>query len=207
MRKTFVVTLGFDQSSIVRLIGERGLSRGDNILIITSSVPHPRTESALQSIREFVSKINPNTEIEVLRLNERAFVDNVVTLTKLIKNIENPIIDVSGGPKIIALSLFLAACFSGVSVVYMIAETTGERLEIPTLAVPEHSLSDRQLEVLSLLPARVSELAKKLRLSKSTISRVLKSLMLRGLIYKRSDRVFEPTLTGAILKSLLSQSL
>ncbi len=204
--KTFIATLGFDQSSIVRLIGERGLSGGDRVLLITSALPHPRTESALQSIKEFVNKVNPSVRVEVLRLDEKALIDNVVALTKLIESVENPIIDVSGGPKMIAFSLFLAACFSNVRVVYMTTETTGARVEVPTLTISKQLLSDRQVDVLSLLPARVSEISRELKLSKSTISRILNSLTLKGLIYKRSDRVFVPTLTGIILRSLISSS-
>ena len=200
--KTFIATLGFDQSSIVRLIGERGLSDGDKVVLVTSAVPHPRTENALQSIREFVSRINPSVEVEVLRLDEKALVSNVVILARVIESVENPVVDASGGPKMIAFSLFLAACFSGVSVVYMTTETTGERIVVPTLTIPKHSLSGRQIEILGLLPARVSELSRKLGLSKSTISRTLSFLMKKGLVYKHG-RVFESTLTGAILKSLI----
>ncbi|MEM0233597.1 MAG: CRISPR-associated CARF protein Csa3 [Candidatus Nezhaarchaeales archaeon] len=204
MRKTFIATLGFDQSSIVRLIGERGLSEGDNIFLITSTTPHSRTENALQSIREFVGRINPSIRVEVRRLDEKALMDNVVVLARLIAGVENPVIDVSGGPKMLSLSLFLAACFSGVSTVYMTAETTGERVAVPTLSIPSHILSNRQLEVLNLLPARVSELSRGLRVSKSTISRVLNSLIRKGLVYKRSDKFFEPTLSGSVLRLLLS---
>lgn len=204
MRKTFIATLGFDQSSIIRLIGEKGLSRDDSIFLITSSVPHPRTENALQSIREFVGKINPGVRVKVLRLDEKNLVDNIVVLARLVREAANPVIDVSGGPKLLAFSLFMAACFSGVSVVYMTAETTGERIEVPTLSIPKNMLSERQIEVLNLLPARVSELARKLRLSKSTISRLLNSLIQKGLVYKRPDKVFELTLTGSVLKTLLT---
>ncbi|MEM4563558.1 MAG: CRISPR-associated CARF protein Csa3 [Thermofilum sp.] len=202
MGRTFIASLGFDQSTIVRLIGERGLSDGDSLWIITSSTPHPRAESALQSIREFVSKINPKVKVEVLRLDEKNLIENVAALARLIEESENPIVDASGGPRIIALSLFLAACFSGVTVVYMTTETTGERIEIPVPVIPRRALSSRQAEVLALLPARVSELAHELKLSKPTVSRILRSLVSKGLARRRPDRVFEPTLTGAILKRL-----
>ncbi|MEM2075742.1 MAG: helix-turn-helix domain-containing protein [Zestosphaera sp.] len=86
----------------------------------------------------------------------------------------------------------------------MTAETTGERVAVPTLSIPSHILSNRQLEVLNLLPARVSELSRGLRVSKSTISRVLNSLIRKGLVYKRSDKFFEPTLSGSVLRLLLS---
>ncbi|MEM0085961.1 MAG: CRISPR-associated CARF protein Csa3 [Zestosphaera sp.] len=205
MRKTFIATLGFDQSSIVRLIGEKGLSRDDSVFLIVSSVLHPRTENALQSIKEFISRINPGVRVEVLRLDEKDLVNNIISLSRFIEGVENPVIDVSGGPKLLAFSLFMASCFSGVDVVYMTTETTGERIEVPTLSIPKHSLSKRQIDVLNLLPARVSELARELRLSKSTVSRLLNSLIQKGLVYKRSDKVFEPTLTGGVLRVLLGR--
>ena len=204
MGKTFIASLGFDQSPILRLIGERGLSDGDSVWIVTSAVPHPRAESALQGVREFVAKINPRVRVEVLRLDERSLVDNIVALARLIEGSENPIVDVSGGPRIIGLSLFLAACFSNVGAVYATTETTGERVEIPVPRVPGRPLSGKQARVLALLPARVSELARELKLDKSTVSRTLRSLASKGLVRKRPDRVFEPTLTGAVLRSMLS---
>ncbi|MEM2409763.1 MAG: hypothetical protein QXF87_04555, partial [Thermofilaceae archaeon] len=88
MGRTFIASLGFDQSTIVRLIGERGLSDGDSLWIITSSIPHPRAESALQSIREFVSKINPKVKVEVLRLDEKNLIENVAALARLIEESE-----------------------------------------------------------------------------------------------------------------------
>ncbi len=202
MRKTFIATLGFDQSSIVRLIGEKGLSRGDSVFLVTSVTPHPKTENAIQSIREFVSKINSSVRVEVLRLDEKALTDNVIILARLIRNAVNPIIDVSGGPKGLTLSMFLAACFSGISKVYMTTETTGERVEVPTILFPSHAVSERQRRVLSMLPARVSELSRELGLSKSTVSRVLNLLVKKGLACKRPDRVFELTLTGKVVLEL-----
>ncbi|MEM4591993.1 MAG: CRISPR-associated CARF protein Csa3 [Sulfolobales archaeon] len=203
MHKTFIATLGFDQSPIVRLIGEKGLSDRDEIILITTLTMHPRTESAIQSIRDFVRKISPSVEVKVVRLDEKAFVENVVTLSKLISKVSYPVIDASGGPKMLALSLYIAACFSGIHSVHMTTETTGERVVVPALSTPNISLSDRQKEILSLLPARVSNLSKYLGISKSTVSRILRSLVQKGLIYKNPNKVYELTLTGYIIKTLI----
>lgn len=200
MPKTFIASLGFDQSSLVKLIGEKGLSGGDSIYLITSVATHPRTENAIKSILDFVRTINPNVSVEVIRLRESDLEENVVFLSNLIVNSSNPIIDITGGPKGISLSLFIAACFAGINKVYMTTETLGERVEIPTLVMPITILTDRQREALEALPCRVTELSRKLRISKSTASRLLRNLLRKGLVYRdEAKKVFEPTLTGRIL--------
>jgi len=203
MSKTFIATLGFDQSSLIRLIGERGLSSGDTIYLVTSVVTHPRTENAIRSIVEFVNAVNPKIDVRVVRLKETDLEDNVVRLSKLIMSSEEPVIDITGGPKGLSFSLFLAACFAGVSKVYMTTETLGERVEVPTLAVPTYTLTARQREVLSLLPCRVTDLSRRLKIGKSTASRLLRSLVRKGLAYRGDGKVFEPTLTGRILLKML----
>ena len=203
MSKTFIATLGFDQSSLIRLIGERGLSSGDAIYLVTSVVTHPRTENAIRSIVEFVNAVNPKIDVRVVRLKETDLEDNVVRLSKLIMSSEEPVIDITGGPKGLSFSLFLAACFAGVSKVYMTTETLGERVEVPTLAVPTYTLTARQREVLSLLPCRVTDLSRRLKIGKSTASRLLRSLVRKGLAYRGDGKVFEPTLTGRILLKML----
>lgn len=200
MPKTFIASLGFDQSSLIRLIGEKGLSINDKIYLVTSAVSHPKTENAIKSIVDFVRAVNPGIGIEVLRLNEADLENNVAKLSIIISNSDEPIIDITGGPKGISLSLFLAACFSGVRKVYMTTETLGERVEMPTLAMPASVLTDRQREALEALPCRVTELSRKLGVSKSTASRLLKNLMKKGLVHKNEDKkIFELTLTGKIL--------
>ncbi len=203
MSKTFIATLGFDQSSLIRLIGERGLSSGDTIYLVTSVVTHPKTENAIRSIVEFVNAVNPKVDVRVVRLKETDLEDNVVRLSKLIMSSGEPVIDITGGPKGLSLSLFLAACFVGVSKVYMTTETLGERVEVPTLAVPTYALTARQREVLSLLPCRVTDLSRRLKIGKSTASRLLKGLVKKGLAYRGGGKVFEPTLTGRILLKML----
>ena len=203
MSKTFIATLGFDQSSLIRLIGERGLSSGDTIYLVTSVVMHPRTENAIRSIVEFVNAVNPKVDVRVVRLKETDLEDNIARLSKLIMSSREPVIDITGGPKGLSFSLFLAACFAGVSKVYMTTETLGERVEVPTLAVPTYTLTARQLEVLRLMPCRVTDLSRRLKISKSTASRLLRSLVRKGLAYRGGGKVFEPTLTGRILLKML----
>jgi predicted transcriptional regulator len=88
----------------------------------------------------------------------------------------------------------------------MTTETLGERVEVPTLAMPTYTLTARQRDVLSLLPCRVTELSRKLKISKSTASRLLRNLVKKGLAYRSGGgKVFEPTLTGRILLKMLTE--
>jgi predicted transcriptional regulator len=91
------------------------------------------------------------------------------------------------------------------------AERIAKELSIPVdrvleIAMPTYTLTARQRDVLSLLPCRVTELSRKLKISKSTASRLLRNLVKKGLAYRSGGgKVFEPTLTGRILLKMLTE--
>lgn len=115
----------------------------------------------------------------------------------IISNSDEPIIDITSGPKG-DFSIALTAGFSGVRKVYMTTETLGG-IKIPTLAMPVSALTDRQREALEALPFRVTELSRKLGVNKLRASRLLKNLMKKGLVHKNEDKkIFELTLTGKV---------
>jgi DNA-binding IclR family transcriptional regulator len=65
--------------------------------------------------------------------------------------------------------------------------------------LPVSALTDRQREALEALPCRVTELSRKLGVSKLRASRLLKNLMKKCLVYKNEDKKsFELTLTGKV---------
>ncbi|PUA31183.1 MAG: hypothetical protein B7O98_09695 [Zestosphaera tikiterensis] len=202
MGKAFVATLGFEPSAILRLVGEKGISSDDVIYLITSKTPHPRVENAIKSVKDFVDKISPKAFVEVLRLDENSLEENIATLAKLLKTMEEPIVDITGGPKGLSIALYLAAGFANIGKVYITTETTGERLEIPTIQPPTHTLTPKQVEILKQLPNKLTKIAENTKTSKSTISKQLKGLINKGLAYKE-NKTFHPTLQGKITLKLI----
>lgn len=202
MGKAFIATLGFESSAILRLVGEKGVSSGDVIYLVTSKIPHPRVENAIKSVKDFIDKVSPKAFVKTLRLDENRLEENIVTLAKLLKTVEEPIVDVTGGPKGLSLALYLAAGFANVGKVYITTETTGERLEIPTIQLPTYTLTSKQLEILKQLPNKLTKIAENTKTSKSTISKQLKQLMSKGLVYKE-NKTFCLTLQGKITLSLI----
>ncbi len=206
MGRAFIATLGFEPSAILRLVGEKGISSGDVVYLVTSKIPHPRVENAVKSVKDFIDKVSPKAFVEVLRLDESNLEENVVVLANLLKTVEEPIVDITGGPKGLSLALYLAAGFANVGKVYMTVETTGERIEIPTIQPPTHTLTQKQVEILKQLPNRLTKIAKNTKTSKSTISKQLKQLINKGLVYKE-NKTFYPTLQGKITLKLIEHKI
>jgi len=204
--KTIVATLGFDPSVILKIIGEHGLSDNSKIILITPKTMHPKAKNAIKEIQNFIEKISSNIKIKILKIEEDKFEDNVIKLKNLLSKLTEPIIDISGGPRILALTLYIAAGIVEIPLVYLTLETTSNRLKLPTISIPKSTLTERQKQILSLLPEKPIEIAKKLKLSKSAVSRHLKTLTNKGLTIKYNNQYY-PTLTAkALLTELKKQN-
>ncbi|MHB9301901.1 CRISPR-associated CARF protein Csa3 [Thermofilum pendens] len=182
---TYIATLGFDATHVVRMVGEGGLRAGDEVVIVTSSNPHPRAENALKSVYDFVEKLNPKAKVTVLRLDERRVAENAALLARLLRDASRSgrrvTVDVSGGPRGLALSLYIASVLASTGEVYLTTETTGERVKVPLLPSPARGLTEKQVKALSALPCTTGQLAEKLGVSKGAASRLLRRLREKGL--------------------------
>ncbi|AKG38435.1 hypothetical protein MA03_02915 [Infirmifilum uzonense] len=201
MRKTYICSLGFDATSIVRLIGEKGLTANDTIILVTTTHTHPRAETAIKSLKDFAEKLNPKSTIDVIRIPETSLEESLPVLVQRIRQEKsrgsNIIVDISGGPKNIAVALYLAAALAPADEVHLTSEVTGERVHLPL--IPIHLLlTPRQLKVLSMLPATLTELSQKLQVSKPAVSRLMARMKEKGLVTMNKNR-YEPTPWGRIL--------
>lgn len=201
MSKAYFCSLGFDTTSIVRLIGEKGLGVGDSVTIVTTTQSHPRAEAAIKAIKEFTENINPRSALSVIRLNETKIQESILQLTARIMEERQRgskiIVDVSGGPKTLSIALYLAAALIGVEEIYLTSEVTGERVQLPPL--PANSvLTRKQALILGLLPATLQELSDRLSLSKPAVSRILARMREKGLVEYR-EKKFQATELGRLL--------
>ncbi|MGC9069359.1 MAG: CRISPR-associated CARF protein Csa3 [Thermoprotei archaeon] len=200
--RTIIITLGFDPSVVLKIIGEHGLSNSSRVVLITPKTSHPKAKNAIKEIQNFIEKINNNVKVSVLKIEENKFEENIIRLKKFLSKFSETIVDISGGPRILALTLYIASGIAGIPYIYLTLETTGERIKLPTISLPRSSLTERQKEILSLLPEKPIKIARKIRLSKSAVSRHLKILVNKGLATKHGDQYY-PTITA---KTLLTET-
>jgi CRISPR locus-related DNA-binding protein len=196
--KTIVITLGFDPSTVLKIIGEHGLSDNSRVILITSKTSHPKAKNAIKEIQNFIEKINNNVKVNIIKIEEDKFEENIIRLKKFLSKFTETIVDISGGPRILALTLYITSGIIGIPFVYMTLETTGERIKLPTISLPKSLLTEKQKEILLLLPEKPIKIARKIKLSKSTISRHLKILTNKGLTTKHGNQYY-PTITAKIL--------
>jgi len=203
--KVFIASLGFDATHVLRLIVERGLSSGDTVCLVTSSSQHPRAESAVKSVMDFVEKTNPRVEVKVLRLDEAKFEENVALLARYISESlkrGEVFVDISGGPKGLVLALYVASAIAGAGDVSLTLETTGERVKVPVLPNPFAGVTEKQLQVLRNLPSTVTALSSKMGVSKAAVSKLLQRLREKGLVVERAGR-YEVSPAGRLLLGAL----
>jgi len=174
------------------------------VCLVTSSSQHPRAENAVKSILDFVEKTSPRVEVKVLRLNEAEIEKNVAILVKCIlenKEGSNVFVDISGGPKGLVLTLYVACIITGVEDISLTLETTGERIKVPVLPNPFAGITEKQLQTLRYLPSTVTALSSRTRVSKVAALKLLQRLKERGLVTVRSGR-YEVSPVGRLLLSL-----
>jgi CRISPR locus-related DNA-binding protein len=188
----------------IKLLGEKGLGPRDVIVVVTSPQDHPRTDSALKSIHEFIEKINPRANLTREKLNDTNLLESAIQLSKKILQYRQQgymvIADISGGAKGLSLSLFIAASVSGADEIYLASEITGERVQLPRIPEPQ-KLTRRQLQALAILPATLRETAERLGISKPAASRLLKRMRANGIVSLEKDKYY-PTAWGSLLKEI-----
>ncbi len=202
--KVFIASLGFDATHVLRLIVEKGLDSGDTVCLVTASRQHPRAESAVKSVSDFVERTNPRVRVEVMRLDEAEIEKNIALLARRILDGMKGgevFVDVSGGPRGLALALYAASILAGAGDVSLTLETTGERVKVPVLPNPFAGVTERQLQALKSLPLTVTALASKMGITRAAASRLLRRLKERGLVVERSGR-YEVSRAGRLLLSV-----
>jgi CRISPR-associated protein Csa3 len=209
--RTYISVLGFDTSQIVSLIVKYGLEGNDRIVLIRPEEEiDSRGEAAVQAICNLSKQIDSAIKVDVYRVNHRDFEGMVLSLTDLIKESQGEIIiNLSGGPREILLALTVAAISQAHRIIKATNYSDIDRVlkEVPLPAISASNLLDEKLkqilkDVAEHQHTTISEIAKRLSLSESTISRrisKLADLKLLDIYPKGKTKVVRITLTGRLL--------
>ncbi|GFO97623.1 CriSPR-associated DNA-binding protein [groundwater metagenome] len=207
--KTYISTIGFDISQIISLIVKYGIEKGDKLVLIRPEVENDqRVENTLNEIQKFTNQINHNIKIEIFRVPHKDFEKCVTRLTDLINSSEGEIIaNISGGPRELLVS-FVVAClvksekikrtvsFSDIDRIareIMLPRITGE-IDKKTKTILE-DVSKNQ-------PTIITDIAKRTKLSESTISRFISRLLdMDAVLIEQKGKIKEIRLsfTGELL--------
>jgi CRISPR-associated protein Csa3 len=207
--KTYISMSGFDTSQIVSLMVKYGIERGDRIILIRpEEEKDSRGESTVQAIKDLSRQIDSSIEVDIHRVDHRDFEGMVISLIDLLKNAQGQVVvNLSGGPREIFLA-FVVACLSNSQKIFKTTNFSDIDRTMNEIVLPNitHILDERLKRVLrdvdSYQPTTITEIAQRLEISESTVSRQIGELIgLKALDLTQKGKTKEVriTLTGKIL--------
>ena len=207
--KTYISLSGFDSSQIISLIVKYGIGGGDRIVLIRPEVElDTRGELTVQAVRDLSRQIDSSIDLQIHRVNHRDFEGMVLSLKNLLENAEGKVVtNLSGGPREIFLA-FTIACISQSGKIYKATnfsdiERSLNEIILPNIAVvPEEKQKRILTDIIENQPTTISDIALRLSISESTISRQVARLAdMRALEVSQKGKTKELriTLTGKLL--------
>ena len=215
LMRTYLSPLGFDTSHVISLIVRCGIERGDRICLIRPEFgKDARADRAIDAVREMSQKISGDISVDVLRVDNRNVETMILALLDEIRASTPPfhpggslIVNLSGGPRevLVALTtatLILAPHIHQCAIFSDIERETGI-YKPPRLPF---SIDERALQILADVdahnPTSISEIARRVQVSESTVSRVCAKLASRELIHvqqEKQSRVVTLQFSGKIM--------
>jgi len=209
--KTYISLSGFDSSQVVSLIVKYGVEGGDRIILIRpEEETDTRGEQMVQAIRDLSLQIDSSIDLQVHRVDHRDFEGMIISLKTLLQSIPEDgqiIANLSGGPREIFLA-FAIACLSlpqkiSRATCYSDIDRKLNDLTLPNIASHPEEIQKKILrDVLENGPTTIKEIALRLSLSESTISRQvarLAALFALDAAARGKRKEVRITLTGKLL--------
>lgn len=208
--KTIISPLGFETDQLVSCIVKEGIEKRDRIIILRPEEMKEETrgESAYEDLKDIVKQVSKDIDIQKIVLNYRNFEDIVEKISKEIRNTEGEIVlNISGGPRIIIIALTVVGIFyqNKIKRVYNHSEIDKEirAIELPSTFQP---LKENEKKILRTMleksPLRFKDLVERVKLSKSSVSRLVQKMEENNLVEvegKGREKYASLTMSGRIL--------
>lgn len=206
--KTYISLSGFDTSQILSLIVKYGIEGNDTIILIRPEhEKDERGETTIQAVMDLSRQIDSTIKVEIHRVNHQDFEGMVLSLIDLIKNTHGDIIaNISGGPREIFLA-FTIACISQSRRIYKTTNYSDIDRVMNEIILPnitnttDTKLKDILQDISNNQPTTISEIAERLNVSESTVSRQINRLFEHKaveIVQKGKTKQTQMTLTGKI---------
>ncbi len=206
--KTYISPIGFDSSQLVSLIVKYGIEGGDRIVLVRpEEETDKRGELAVQAIRDLSLQIDSSIDLQIFRVNHRDFEGMILALRDLLRASEGRIIvNLSGGPREIFLA-FTIACLCVSDRIYKATNFSDidrslKEITLPNIkATPDERFMKILRDVEANQPTSINEIAKRLNISESSVSRqvaALAELKALDVVQKGKMKEVRITLTGKL---------
>ncbi|MHB8100912.1 MAG: CRISPR-associated CARF protein Csa3 [Methanosarcina sp.] len=206
--KTYISLLGFDTSQFFSLIVKYGIEKNDKIILIKPQDEcDERGQRAVREIEDIANKIDKSITVDVYKVNHLDFSSMLLSIIDLLNSTETEIIaNISGGSRDIFLA-FSIACMTNLDKISKITNYSDIDRELREITLP-YIVSSLDVKLITLLqdivthePTIASEIADRLQISESTISRNLNKLKeLRAIDVNHQGKIkyISTTTTGKI---------
>lgn len=207
--RSYISLSGFDTSQILSLIVKYGIEGNDKIILIRPEhETDDRGETTIQAVKDLSKQIDSNIKVEIHRVDHHNFEDMVLSFIDLIKNTPGEIItNISGGPREIFLA-FTIACLSQSDKInrttnYSDIDRVMKEITLPNISyVLDEKLKEILYDINEKQPTTITEIADRLNISESTVSRQIKKLFERkalDIVQEGKSKKIRMTLAGKIL--------
>lgn len=187
--RTYLAPLGFDSRRVVRPVLSEGLDDGDRILLLQPATGSERGDDAFDEVEEVLTQVVSDLNLETETLPYSDFVETTLYCADLIRASDNEtIVILGGGARELLLPLTVATFTStdNVDTILQVGDIDSSVRRIPQLNL-RGNVSDAEGELLIDIdnldtPLSISQIAKELDKSKSTIARHISSLESEGFV-------------------------
>lgn len=181
--KTYVSLLGFDTSQFFTLIVKYGIEKNDRIVLIKPQEESDRRgQKAVREIEDIAAKIDISFKVNVHKVNHLDFDSMLLSMIGLLDNLEGEIIaNISGGSRDVLLA-FSIACMTKAEKISKVTNYSDIDHELREISLPhivyglDEKLNMLLKDIAKNEPTIASEIADRLQISESTISRNLNKL-------------------------------
>ncbi|RLI25333.1 hypothetical protein DRO58_06505, partial [Candidatus Bathyarchaeota archaeon] len=187
---------GFEEKFALRGLTRHGISKGDRLILLTGPTIE-RVRKAASYVRNFIDKYySGEGSVDLVELPVHDFYQTTLRVKQVLENVaamDQVIVNLSGGMRIIVLAVFIAVMLLSMRNVKVELETedSSTYLTIDAVALKSimsfEELSEEKMRILEVLTREekaltVAALSKRLRRDSSTIRKHLRSLEEAGLV-------------------------
>lgn len=187
--RTYVSTIGYYDTRVVRPVLNHGLNAGDKVVLLRPYNDDDDGDSAVADVKQIFSELGPNIEVVVEQITYDEFPTAVMECTDILAAAKGEIVaNFGGGPREIFLAFTVAALVTNddIDTVLQFTDIDEEvqELHLPELMTSLPSKTDQTLRTIARLDGDTTlpAVAERSGQSRSTVGRHLDELEMAGAV-------------------------
>ena len=206
--RTYVSTIGYYDTRVVRPVLNHGLNAGDRVVLLRPYNDDDDGDSAVADVKQIFSELGPNIEVVVEQITYDEFPTAVMECTDILAAAKGETVaNFGGGPREIFLAFTVAALVTNdhIDTVLQFTDIDEEvkELHLPELMTSLPSKTDQTLRTIARLDGDTTlpAVAERSGQSRSTVGRHLDELEMAGAVQtdkQGKTRHVELTLGGRL---------